>query len=158
MIHHLQWYPFLTCLWCVGCMRVYFRLKRMLCVLHHYLVCNISMWLLVLYFMYQFFSGLINTIQSGWIIVEKPICDNRSLSILFNKFTCTDNPVDNIRLEMILWWNPSNALGFKYMLKIFIYVVINLLISSILLKGIHKYSLKIRDIFWGADMENGLLV
>ena len=36
MIRHQQCYLYITCLWCVVCIRVYFRLNHRLCVLHHY--------------------------------------------------------------------------------------------------------------------------
>ena len=103
MICHQQLCMCLTCLWFVVCMRVYFRLNHRLCVLHHYLVFNMSPWLLFLYFLHQLFSGTIMNIQSGWSSVQRSICDNRLLHVVFNRTVCMNAPDDHGRWAMILW-------------------------------------------------------
>ena len=42
------------------------------------------------------------------------------------------------------------------MLNILMDIIIYFSIQHILLKGLHKYSLTISEIFWGVKMENGV--
>ena len=115
---------------------------------------HITTWYVIclcVYLLFNFkinvFIGLIMNIRIGWSCVHRPMCDSRSLTVLFTNF-CVHIQCrwpwlmsNDIVLKISKWWGWK-----KYVWYFDIYR--NFSILPLLLKGLHKYSLGIWELFW----------